>query len=73
MSEMGKRIKEIREKKHMNLEEFGRLFSPPASKSTVHNWEAGRNYPNKLRLQRLAELAEVSVDYLLFGKHDEDR
>ncbi|MEE6635316.1 helix-turn-helix domain-containing protein [Limosilactobacillus pontis] len=63
---LGKRIKSIREELGKNQTEFGELFEPTAPKSAVSRWEHGGS-PNKRRLKRIAELGEVSVDYLING------
>lgn len=68
--ELGKRIKEIRLKLGKSQEEFGELFNPPAPKSAVSRWEHGGN-PNKKRIKKIAELGNVSVDYLLNGSIDQ--
>lgn len=63
---MGNRIKAIRKSLGKSQEEFGQLFDPPAPKSSVSYWENGGG-PNKRRLQKIAELGGVSVDYLING------
>lgn len=60
---VGKRIKSIRLRNGMNLEDFGNLFW--VSKSNVSKWENGRQLPNKLRLKKIAELGNITVDELL--------
>lgn len=66
--DVGKRIKTIRKENKLTLENFGKLFNPPASKGLVSNWEKGDNLPNKKRLERIAEIGKVSVPYLLEGR-----
>lgn len=39
------------------------------TRGTVNNWEHGRNLPNKRRLKAIADIANVSVDFLLNGNH----
>lgn len=63
---MGNRIKAIRKSLGKSQEEFGQLFDPPAPKSSVSYWENGGG-PNKRRLQKIAKLGGVSVDYLING------
>lgn len=63
---MGNRIKAIRKSLGKSQEEFGQLFDPPAPKSSVSYWENGGG-PNKQRLQKIAELGGVSVEYLING------
>lgn len=63
----GEKIKNIRTELNLTLEEFGKMLSPPAPKSLVWNWERERNLPNKERLEQIAILGNVSIDYLLTG------
>lgn len=63
---MGNRIKAIRKSLGKSQEEFGQLFNPPAPKSSVSYWENGGG-PNKKRLNKIAELGGVSVEYLING------
>ena len=51
-------------------EEFGEMFNPPAPKSAVSRWEHGGS-PNKKRIKKIAELGNISVDYLLNGSIDQ--
>lgn len=67
---IGSRIKRIRKNLGLSMEEFGKLFSPKASKGVVSNWENGYNKPNNERLKKIAELGNVSIDYLLHGRQD---
>lgn len=66
---IGQRIKGIRVSKGMTLEAFGKQFNPRADKSLVSKWERGKSLPNNKRIKRIAELGNVSVLYLLEGKH----
>lgn len=63
---LGKRIKAIRVKLGKSQAEFGELFDPPAPKGAVSRWEHGGG-PNKKRLKKIADLGNVSVDYLING------
>lgn len=65
----GERIKQIRKSMKLTLEQFGKLFDPPASKGLVRNWEIENNLPNEDRLNKISEIANVSVDYILYGKN----
>ena len=49
-------IKDTRLKLGLTLEEFGKLFNPPASQSLVSRWERGVNLPNAKRMKRIKEL-----------------
>lgn len=70
-SDVGKRIKILRTKKGLTMEEFGELFEPTASKSIVSRWEKGQSIPNNERLKRIAELGNLTVEYLLYGSLEE--
>ena len=65
---IGYKIKEIREENELSMEKFGELFDPPASKGVVSNWENDYNYPNKQRVERIAELGNMTVNELLYGE-----
>lgn len=58
------KIRRIRKELGYTIQEFGKLFNPPASKGLVCNWEKGRNLPNKSRLKKIAELGNTTVDEL---------
>lgn len=62
---VGARIREIRLASGMTLEEFGKLFG--ASKGSAQGWEKGRNLPNKRRIKSIADMANISVQDLLYG------
>lgn len=62
----GERVRQIRQQLKMTQDEFGKKFDPPASKGIVSRWEHGGT-PNNARLQKIADLGHVSVDYLLNG------
>ncbi|EXJ24418.1 Transcriptional regulator, XRE family [Alkalibacterium sp. AK22] len=64
--QLGKRIKDIRVNScNSTMEEFGNLVG--AGKSNVSRWERGENIPNDLTLKKIAELGNISVEYLLYG------
>lgn len=64
---LGERIKKIRLSLGLNLEEFGLKFSPTANKSNVSRWEKDKAIPTPERLNKIAELGNVTVEYLLTG------
>ncbi|MEN2361199.1 helix-turn-helix domain-containing protein [Levilactobacillus brevis] len=64
---IGKRIKSIRISKGIDLAKFGKMVNPPASASIVSRWERGINLPNSQRIKSIAEIGNVSVDFLLNG------
>ena len=53
---VGTRITLIRNTLNETLEEFGRRFN--TSKTTVYNWEIGRNLPNNQNFAILEKIAE---------------
>lgn len=67
--QIGTRIKSVRVSKGMTMEEFGGQLSPKASKGTISKWENGRYLPNNDRLKQIAEIGNVSINYLLEGKY----
>lgn len=67
LKQAGFRIRKIRENLDLTMEDFALKIDTKAKKGTVSNWENGKNLPNKKRLQRIAELGSVSVDYILDG------
>lgn len=64
---VGRRIREIRLKRGETMEEFGKLFTPPASRGLVSNWENNYNYPNEARLKQLSIIGNISVHDLLYS------
>ena len=64
---IGQRIRKIRKKENITLEEFGKLFSPTADKAVISNWENGKNLPNSERIKQIAEIGGVSELYLMTG------
>lgn len=65
--DIGSRIKQVRLKNGKNQEDFGSLFDPPVNKTSVSRWESGKTLPTSKRLQKIAELGGVSVEYLING------
>ncbi|MFS1106759.1 helix-turn-helix domain-containing protein [Enterococcus faecalis] len=63
----GLRIRKIRKDKKLTLEEFGKLFDPPADKAAVSAWENGKNMPNSQRLKQLSLIGNVSELYITTG------
>lgn len=60
---LGSRLKELRELKGLRQEDVANVFS--YGKSTISQWESGRNEPEYEILVKLAEYFEVTTDYLL--------
>src|SRR5690625_4575063 len=63
---LGDRIRMIRIKKGMTLEEFGKHVLN-ANKSVVSKWENNRTVPSNERLLKIAEIGNVTVEYLMTG------
>ena len=69
----GQRIKAIRITLGKTQADFANSIndklgsSGTVTRGTVNNWEHGRNLPNKRRLKIIADLGNVSADYLLNG------
>ncbi|MGK4179341.1 helix-turn-helix domain-containing protein [Lapidilactobacillus dextrinicus] len=61
-------IREIRRSLGETMEEFGKHFIPSADKSIVSRWELGKSIPNAKRLKKIAELGNVSTEFLLNGR-----
>ena len=68
--EVGKRIKRIRLERGYTLESFGKKVQPFAAKNTVRSWEIGKSLPNKRRLKQIADIANITVEELLYGTLD---
>ena len=58
-----KRLRNLRENKGYNQEELGSLLG--LSTSTIGMYEQGRRQPDNETLLRIAEIFDVSIDYLL--------
>lgn len=67
---VGKRIQAIRFNMKYTLEEFGGIFN--ASKSNACGWEKGNSLPNKKRLNKIAQLGNLTVNELLYGNNEYD-
>lgn len=68
----GERIKDLRVKKGLTLEELANKVNPVASASIVSRWERGLNSPNASRMNSLAEFFGVPVEWLRFGNGPEE-
>lgn len=63
---VGHKIKSIRSRLGMNMEEFGKMFNPIANKSLISKWENGKSLPNSERIAKIAEIGNISINYLLY-------
>ncbi|WMJ81994.1 helix-turn-helix transcriptional regulator [Clostridium sp. MB40-C1] len=60
---LGDRLKELREEKQLTQEELGKLLN--VSRQTVSGYESEDNEPSIQNLIKLADIFNVSLDYLL--------
>lgn len=67
--EVGQRIREIRMKLGLSMDEFAARIDSKAKSGTVSNWETGKNLPNNERLIKIAELVGIRPKYILTGDH----
>ena len=71
MTDIGKRIKELRTERDLTMDLFvadmnHRFTQPkPLNKSMVSRWEAGINEPSLENARNLATYFDVSLDYLI--------
>ncbi len=65
--EIGKRIKEAREKARKTQEDCKELLGD-VSISTISDWENGYAFPSVPYLKKISEKFKVSIDYLVFGE-----
>lgn len=66
---LGERISTIRIKLNFNLTKFGEVIN--ASKSSISEWEKGKNIPNKKRINEIAKIGNTTTNQLLYGSIDE--
>lgn len=68
--EVAKRIKSIRLEKGITMVEYGKIIDPnkPVKTGVISNWENGKQLPNKNRLIKIAEIGNITIDELLYGK-----
>ncbi|BCV26009.1 LexA family transcriptional regulator [Gelria sp. Kuro-4] len=68
MSTLGQRIHLLRQKEGLTQEELAKRLN--VARGTLANWEIGRTNLDPEMLKRLADLFEVSTDYLLCRTSD---
>lgn len=83
---VGKRIQAIRLEKGLTLEQFGELIGAskssisewesgkhlPPAKSIISRWEKGVMLPNNSRINKIAQLGNLTVNELLYGDNAND-
>lgn len=67
MNSLRYRIRDLRNNTKISGEKFGEIFG--VEKSTISNWENGRSLPSISQLIKMAEMFNVTTDYLL-GRTD---
>lgn len=67
---IGNTIRELRKEKKMSQSELGKFIG--VSQTTVTAWETGRAEPSSTFISKLADLFNVSTDYLL-GRSDKEK
>ena len=65
MNTMGGRLKALRKKYNYTGEEVGNMLK--VSKVAIYNWEKDIRSPNPDIIEKLANIYEVSTDYLITG------
>lgn len=63
-NKLGNRIFKIRSNMNLTLDEFGKIIN--ASKSSISEWEKGKNIPNRSRLEIIAKKGNITVNELLY-------
>lgn len=83
---VGKRIQAIRLEKGLTLKQFGELIGAskssisewesgkhlPPAKSIISRWEKGVMLPNNSRINKIAQLGNLTVNELLYGDNAND-
>ena len=67
---IGDRIKELRQKANLTQAELAEKMG--FTSQTVSNWESGTREPDISALATLSQIFNVSLDYLLLGKEDDN-
>lgn len=62
---MGDRIRELRKRRNMTLQELGDVFK--ISRSSVSGWESGATRPDPDKLPALARTLGTTIEYLISG------
>ena len=70
MSSYGERLMRARKEKELSREELGKLCG--ITGRTIQNYELRHVTPNRIDVsQRLADVLDISVDYLIYGEKEE--
>jgi len=68
MSKVGRRIRELRKSLQCDQGAFAIFFG--VNQSTISRWESGEDTPSALHVNKLAEMAQVNVQYFIEGVSD---
>lgn len=68
MTEVGSRIKKIRECLKLNQTDFAKKLNMSVSNVTISRYEANERKPNFDTLIAISKLGKVSLDWLITGK-----
>ena len=68
MSTFGERLKELRKSKNLTQEKLAERLS--VNRDALAKWETDRAFPDVNIIKELADLFEVTTDYLLGRKED---
>jgi transcriptional regulator with XRE-family HTH domain len=68
MSTFGERLKELRKSKNLTQEKLAEQLS--VNRDALAKWETDRSYPDINIIRELADLFEVTTDYLLGRNED---
>jgi len=66
---IGERIRQLRSEKGMSQEQLAEALH--ISRQAVSKWETGESVPDTDRVMLLCHVLDISADYLLFGKENE--
>ena len=70
MRSYGERLMRARKETELSREELGKLCG--ITGRTIQNYELGHVTPNRIDVsQRLADVLDISVDYLIYGEKEE--
>ena len=69
MDSIGNRLFELRKKKGITQEKLAEKLN--VSRQSVSNWELDKSLPDTDKLLVLAQIYDVSLDYIAYGKQEE--
>lgn len=65
--EVGKRLQKLRKQRSLTQKEAGKQAG--INPTTLSGYEIAKNEPNLQNLQKLSELYQVSIDYIVTGRN----